>query len=153
MMLRKTVIYFVLALKSRLALVVGLSPLKSKLQHQLVFSVSSREMQCLKPTFYLRFENRIWVAFCLVIDIYIASFLLIGTLHLPASLSLIDLLVLPGLCGFKVLQTHSCHSNLNMILLLLHLFYKLPLGFLFYVLCEREVEDNIPINFGAKKSG
>lgn len=82
------------------------------------------------------------------------SFLLVGTAQRPASLALIDLLALSGLCGFQVLQTHSCHSNLNMMLfLLLHLFYKLPLGFLFCVSGEWEVEDNIPINFGTKKSG
>lgn len=70
---------------------------------------------------------------------YVASFLLVGTAQLPASLALIDLLALSGLCGFQVLQTHSCHSNLNtMLLLLLHLFYKLPLSFLSYVSGEWE---------------
>ena len=59
---------------------------------------------------------------------------LVGPAQPPASLALIDLLALSGLYGFQVLQTHSCHSNLNMmLLLLLHLFYKLPLGFLFCV--------------------
>lgn len=116
--------------------------------------VPSRETQCFKQAFYPWFENCIWIAFFVVIHLHIASFLLVGKPHLPASLALMDLLALSGLCGFKVLQTPSCHSNLNtVLLLLLHLFYKLRLGFPFHILGEWEVEESIPINLGAKKSG
>lgn len=66
------------------------------------------------PTFYLQFENCIWIALCLVIHVFIASFPLIETPCLLVSLALMDLLALSGLYGFKVLQTHICHSHFNM---------------------------------------
>lgn len=130
----------------------SLGPLNSEIQHLILFR-SERCSTC-KLSFHLWFKNCIWIASCFVIHAYVTSFLPVGMPHLPASLVLIDLLAPSELYDFKVLQTHSCHSNLNtMLLLLRHLFYKLPLCFLFHLLGVWEVEDSIPINCGAKKSG